>query len=715
LIPTNVDTTINAFQFSIDHGLKHGDRVQVDYTNSVTYDADIQDYVTDESSPVTGLRKGVTYAVVIKSDQKDDQLRLAKLATPEDAIKLSKLKNSRTISIIPAAPTKVTTYTRTADNQIREKQLQWKLNNQGQLDLDADGNPKKRDLVDTTVAGTSKTLPNSGGKALTTTYDIANGLTYGWTQGQQKTKTTTTTYKQNSFNLLGFDWDALSKDEEYDSRFIKNVDGSPLLEGEALQPQQPTDSSIGWQASETSYAIQYQQQNTGAPSSSVLNWTTGGGWLRKKTYWTQTTEVQGLKDYWSNYLKADHPIEVGFITPDTTTHKPGHIEITGSGRIQLDGEIKGALNINLKSTRDDIIVNQLLVDDGVPVNIDAANDLSLNIGTSTNSSGINPTLPVSIKAGADATVQVVNVSGTTPDLEIVKDNNDAGFWQAGGTFAFSSESSLRLPSSADAGSSPMLAANWIKLALGRGDLGTSDNPLTLATGEVDGGFSLKITDPDGSDAASSAWIQQDRLNLRLIPSEAGSPAIDIRGDISIDVKDGHLLDSTDLVINPINEANLQALDQRFAFTGPEATTRANEEMAREDSKDYNYYWLNYRKATENRDGSWSTTPSPQGTFGFSKSQRSQLLKQRRSADYSKLTTAEQAAENTKINYGIDLEEQRLQQVHLQVGSDTYKPSFNYSRPPAQQQAYLAQRVVGLNTYYRPLSRELYLNLFPQQA
>ncbi len=65
-------------------------------------------------------------------------------------------------------------------------------------------------------------------------YEPREGLQYLWTEGQEKTTVVVTYYKKRSFNLFGFDWNALAKDENYEWRTITYRDAVPLLESEIL-------------------------------------------------------------------------------------------------------------------------------------------------------------------------------------------------------------------------------------------------------------------------------------------------------------------------------------------------------------------------------------------------------------------------------------------------------------------------------------------------
>ncbi|MFO7616922.1 MAG: hypothetical protein R6V75_06695, partial [Bacteroidales bacterium] len=75
-------------------------------------------------------------------------------------------------------------------------------------------------------------------------YQPREGLDYVWTEGQEKTTVVVTYYKKRSFNLFGFDWDSLAKDENYEWRRINYRDEFPLLESEILAVEPDYDAAM---------------------------------------------------------------------------------------------------------------------------------------------------------------------------------------------------------------------------------------------------------------------------------------------------------------------------------------------------------------------------------------------------------------------------------------------------------------------------------------
>jgi len=68
-------------------------------------------------------------------------------------------------------------------------------------------------------------------------------------------------------------------------------------------------------------------------------WTTGGGYMKKKTVWRETTTVEGRKKFWDVGLRADKPVEVKFLKNANATPA---ITIESVGAVHLGGDIRTA-------------------------------------------------------------------------------------------------------------------------------------------------------------------------------------------------------------------------------------------------------------------------------------------------------------------------------------------------------------------------------------
>ncbi|NLE26938.1 MAG: hypothetical protein GX625_16665, partial [Clostridiaceae bacterium] len=112
-------------------------------------------------------------------------------------------------------------------------------------------------------------------------------------------------------------------------------------------------------------------------SFDVKKWTTGGGWLRKKTVHTLITQIESIKDYYTHSLKADYPIEISFIAG---AENPS-INIESEGNIYLYDNISSPENgtINIVSQNGSVTSNTAAAIYGVSPTITADEDVKVNI------------------------------------------------------------------------------------------------------------------------------------------------------------------------------------------------------------------------------------------------------------------------------------------------------------------------------------------------
>ncbi len=75
---------------------------------------------------------------------------------------------------------------------------------------------------------------------------------------------------------------------------------------ELVLSDQDYSSSLWTDVTSSATTFKYKSDYKNS-SVEVQSWTTGGGWLRKKTVHTKTTEITGQKDYYTHTLKADYP------------------------------------------------------------------------------------------------------------------------------------------------------------------------------------------------------------------------------------------------------------------------------------------------------------------------------------------------------------------------------------------------------------------------
>ncbi|MFM9110547.1 MAG: beta strand repeat-containing protein, partial [Prochlorococcaceae cyanobacterium] len=253
----------------------------------------------------------------------------------------------------------------------------------------------------------------------------------------------------------------------------------------------------------------------------------------------------------------------------------------------------------------------------------------------------------------------------------------------------------------------LLRAHRLELRLGEGSLASPDAPLTIDTGSGSGdaataGLALRL---EGSGAGASIQEVSGDLQLVLPTRFSGDHAVALEGNLQLEVAAGDLLDGTAGLVNPVDATALENQHQRFLIRGDAsdatdpALQRAQAELAQQDADDHRDYWITYRGWQLNADGSWqapATANHPEAEFTFTEPE---------------LTALGQQGYTTSA---ISTRQQTLQAIHREQGQGG-DPTGGYRRSASAQQAYIAQRVVGTNTYNQPLSPDLYSLLYPQQA
>ncbi|MEB3331540.1 MAG: LamG-like jellyroll fold domain-containing protein, partial [Synechococcaceae cyanobacterium] len=695
LVPSAVDLPNSRFLFEAGTptGLRNGDKVRFVYNDAIVLDGNGNASSTS-ASPVGGLQRNVSYSVKLGPTE-NGLLSVQLLNAQQQPVTFSSWDRNRSFALAPELPVRRSRYSFGRPGGVATISADHEL-------FDATKATTGDPFVPDPARPRETVTPAAGGDGnlFSTRYTPTPGLTYSWAQGQRKTVTTVKTWEQSTFNLIGWDWTfGMEPNIPPDSVFTTTTDAFPLLDSQALLPATPGD----W-TPDTGYAVGFEERTITPGTPRVDNWTTGGGWLRKKTYHTQTTRIDGRKDVWSHSLKADWPIELGFQA--APGDRSGQVTINSVGAIRLDGDVAAARGIDLRSSEGDIAIARLLLQPEALLRTEASRgSITAHLGAA-----VSDGRPVDVTAWAagDLSLNLLANNGSTAPLKARRNPDRSGHaaLEAGGTLSLLSGGGLDL---GDQGSTPdapaLLKANRLELSLGAGDLGSSAAPLRIDTGAdpaLGAGLALRLA--DGSSPATAALREVSGSLALVTPSRfSGDAAIRLSGDLSLQVAGGDLLDGSHL--DPSSDSTaLAALDARFAITGEAGRQRAGEEFDRQSQGFYRDYWLTYRNARQDpASGLWSADPLQAGPFRFTAEQRAALLSPVEQGGRA-LDEAQLLAFETELN-----------RVQLATGAGRYDPEFRYQRPEAERQAYLRQRVPSLNAFYRPLEAAVYERLFPQQA
>ncbi|MBC8509085.1 MAG: tandem-95 repeat protein, partial [Chloroflexi bacterium] len=260
-------------------------------------------------------------------------------------------------------------------------------------------------------------------------------------------------------------------------------------------------------------------------------WTTGGGWLRKKTIHTKITTTSGLKDYYTHTLKADYPIEIYFMDgPDNST-----LDIESDGDIFLQGNVEVPIHssINLTSNNGSVTGADNVAIYGANPQISAKGDVQIN------TEGNVPTNPEYLDIEADGDIRVVLISESNAESSIVVERVVSKFGNV----------TLHAPdgiTAADGNS--VVAGNRIELHTSRGSIGTLSQPLRVdssysalggVAAKAEGGIYLQETDGDMYLIRPATW-ENPQASI-----ESTSDAV-----VNIAVDNGSLYDGVYELFNP---------------------------------------------------------------------------------------------------------------------------------------------------------------------
>ena len=335
-------------------------------------------------------------------------------------------------------------------------------------------------------------------------YQPVPGTQYFWVEGQEKTSTEVKYYKKQVFNLTGglIGWldDDLAGDESYQWKSVEFTDEKPLLESEGIILTTP-----GSTADDVAYRVEYKSVVLSAGVPDVDNWTTGGGWLRKKTYHKLVTTVSGLKDFYTHKLEADVPIRIDFIQGDDTPT----VNITSGGSISF-GEINVpdtvASSVNIKTTRAGANILQ-----STSSGIFGTNDVEINSAGSlrANIEGVKEPAGFAAFSLAPTVVGEVGAYKAAGDIWIGFFETEAGqvgtlgserkvivdyIWSTDGNVFVSAPDGIFAK---DANS--FIIGNQIELYAKEGQIGTAENPIFIDS-DVHGSV---------GDGGVLAWAQGD--------------------------------------------------------------------------------------------------------------------------------------------------------------------------------------------------------------
>ena len=515
-------------------------------------------------------------------------------------------------------------------------------------------NPDGLSIVDYTKVGTPGSQTIGGGVEFN--YSPVDGTQYFWVEGQEKTQTEVRYYKKNTFNLFGGGtWfeDALVGDDSYRWRTFEFTDEKPLLESEGII----IDSST----SDVAYSVDYKTTETAAPVTTIDNWTTGGGWLRKKSYHKLVTTVSGVKDFYTHTLEADVPIAIDFIdgpsAPAVSIRSAGSIDF---GEINVPDTVASSVSITTTGAGANILQD---ISSGIfgtnDVTIDSAGSLRANIEGLKEPAAFAGFAPLALdaptvtgevgafKASGDIWIgffetEAGQVGTQSSDRKVVVDY----IWSTDGNVFVSAPDGIFAKDN-----NSFIIGNQVELYAKEGQIGTVDNPIFIdsdAHGEIgDGGVlawaqgDINIREMEGDlylsqqlDLASGfdeGNTEQGLSNLQstydeIRPLEDGANNTfegsihSTTGAINIEVVAGSVIDAIEEGFVQLTPEEIEARNARLGLTGAAGEAAALAELdadANAKTEAYHRYWKDFRGATNVLlDGSGEPIPDAFGQVQF---------------------------------------------------------------------------------------------------
>ena len=383
-------------------------------------------------------------------------------------------------------------------------------------------------------------------------YNPVTNSRYVWLTGQRKVVEDTYYYEGKS--LWGA-WDEIIPDDEWDEHTSRNLDVTPLFEGDFVEIS----------ASPNDYNYKGSTQVTSGKTNTYWReWTTSSGW---GPWYVEYNHVKakyetGYKIYNKHSIKADNPIGINFIGNST-----GNISIDSVSDIQINGVLNNPQGITTINSNGSILAGGT---DALIKTKDLTLTANNNIGTSINPININI-----VNSG-----YINKATSSLGDVALNQIYNDLKFDQisSGGNIYLTSKGDMNKFTSTSS-----LKGNSIYLTSG-GSIGSTDNYIEIDTKDS---FNTGVN----ASALNDIFLKEKTGNLGLINLTSKS------GDVNIKVANGGIYDANSKEIrDEKTEAQMLQTWDDLHLTGQKAIDYANttiKSIETSKTQDYKTYW-NYR-------------------------------------------------------------------------------------------------------------------------
>jgi Ca2+-binding RTX toxin-like protein len=278
------------------------------------------------------------------------------------------------------------------------------------------------------------------------------------------------------------------------------------------------DASVTQAAAEASVDDQVYLATFQNFSTTAEEWTTGGGWLREKTYHTKITTISGQKDFYTHSLKADYPINIDFVGGSATPF----ITISSSQDLLIQGDITVADGgeITLTSTLGSVTgTDTTAIFNDSPTVSAIHGDVRLVVEGGEG--------PLSVTAGGDIRITAVtdDQDSSLTVASVVSSGGDVALIAADGIEAGNPATSL-------------VRGDRVELSAQAGDIGGAGTLRVDSNILGTGGFAAR--------AGGDIDMRETAGDLKLIRARSFATAASVQagGEVTLRTTAGSILDST---------------------------------------------------------------------------------------------------------------------------------------------------------------------------
>ncbi|PTE19522.1 hypothetical protein C5F48_22465, partial [Cereibacter changlensis JA139] len=340
-------------------------------------------------------------------------------------------------------------------------------------------------------------------------------------------------------------------------------------------------------------------------STSARSWTSGGGYMRKTTYWNETTTIVGNKEYWDIGVKADNPVTIEFqkgaATPSIRIESVGDLVIAGNiattptgkvflnPRFSLAAGLPEAVNGGAISTEEGAsITGQLQA-----IRTKGAVDLTLlNIGSSAQA-----------RSATSGNVQIVDIeTESTIRIGLGSDTNSDGSVLIKRAVSTGGDVFIRAPQGIYAyDANALISGDRVELQSSAGSIGSADLVIRIDTdaSSTNGGFAaaaqgdIHVTEISGD----LLLVQPTEIAWSFVSDEAGPVSVGSKtGTVALKALAGSIVDANFETDSALTDARLEAYR---AALGLSADARATigamlDDDTRAEYALYSEYWALFR-------------------------------------------------------------------------------------------------------------------------